>query len=985
MRLLDLRLEGFGRLVGRTFRFAPGLNLVYGPNEAGKSTLLRAMIAMLYSFFDDGTITAAKRAAMMNFQPWDEAARYAGELRYTLDDGSVYGVRRVFAPRSSTSLTAYPDEADISERFDKATRGRLFFADAQLGLSKEMFENVCQIRLADLASRDLTASGIVTTLMRLATSATTDAATTDAIELLDRVIREDIGTPRAQSRPLPQLQAHLATLDEERREAAGARDELYRLTARLRRAEARLQEVERDRRAYGYLQLLAEHDQLERRLRAIARVEDEVADVCRRVEALQQWAAYPAHLRDEVLRLSERFSQLGAERDGGRERIAEARRRLEQLDAELATADARIRELEHARETPLDILPDVQDLVDAWHQAEDTYRSALMSYERAKGVVGRAGGRLADEADQLGPAVALGHTGLAKLEQRWLLAREHVEAAEARLAEVEAEWARVGMGDERYRRLETVVQAAASGDGAPLAKRRGCLGGIAEGTLFRMAKGWAMGRRQLAEAPATGLPPEVLILAQVSPIHAALEGARAEAERARATLTEVRGEAKSRLGALLPAKEPGPEVLSALAQRLEAFLGARAEVAHHRALLASLRDDLDMVRARRDVAAGDLLTALEQAGYGGDDAATVLETYLSQVERRRELEREERDRERLRVAATDLRAETARWEQREEAVAITADRLRDLLEQAGIDAAECALFREGLEEAVARFEEGARCHAAWAEAHAAHEAALKNLAALTAAGSRAKLEATVAELAGRLATRRREYPAWSELVAEQTPEEYAARAEGAADEASALREEMTDLRGRIEHAAITARRLVELDEELAVTRAAAQHLEQFRDAAMRAKEELAGAAEEYQKQFAPTLEPILKQSMARVTRGRYVDAQVDPETLAVSLVAPELGRPVPVDLLSAGTGDLVYLMLRMAIAQAASGNRERLPLFLDDPMAQCDHERQVQVLEYLALLAERTQILLFTKDELARAWFEASLTGQDAHALHLLN
>ncbi len=973
VRLLDLRLEGFGRLVGRTFRFAPGLNLVHGPNEAGKSTLLRAMIAMLYSFFEEGTITAAKRAAMMNYQPWDESARYAGEMHYALDDGAVYGVQRVFAPRSSTSLTALPDEADISERFEKATRGRLFFADVQLGLSKEVFENVCQIRLSDLASRDLTASGIATTLMRLATSATAEAVSTNAIELLDRVIREDVGTPRAQSRPLPQLEAHLATLEEEREAAAGAREELYGLMVRLRQAEARLLRVERDRQECGYLQAVAEHGQRERRVRAIARAEDEAADLHGRLDALRQWSEYPAHLRDEVLRLSTRWHQLVVERDEGAGRIAGARERLARLDGELAEADARIRELEHAREAPLDILPDVQDLADAWRQAEDTYRSALVSYERAKGIVDRAGGHLAGEAGQLEPAVEMGHVGLAKLEQRWLLAREQLEAAEGRLAEAEAEWARVGMTDERYRHLESVMQAAASGEGMPLPEWRGCLSAIVQ------ARRLAMGRPHPVEAPATGLPPEVLILAQVGPLHAGLERARAEVERARAALTEVRGEATSHLGALLPAKEPGPDALASLAQRLETFLNARADVAHHRALVRSLREDLDIVRARRDVAAGDLLAVLEDAGYGGDDAATVLETYLSQSERRRELQREERDRERQSAAAGDLRGEIARWEQREEAMAAAGARLRALLEGVGIAAG------EEFEGAVVRFEEGVREHAAWAEVHAAREAALKNLQALTAAGSRMELEAALAESSARLEALRREHPTWTDLVAEEAPEEYAAGAAAAADEANALREELAVVRARIDQTTAAARRLVELDEEIAVTGAAAQRLEWFRDAATLAQEGLAEAAEEYQRQFAPTLEPILKQSLARVTRGRYVDARVDPETLAVSLVAPELGRPVPVELLSAGTGDLVYLMLRMAIAQVVSGNRERLPLFLDDPMAQCDQERQAQVLEYLARLAEQTQILLFTKDEFARTWFESSLAGQDVHVLHLLS
>jgi DNA repair exonuclease SbcCD ATPase subunit len=971
VRLRDLHLEGFGRLVARTFQFAPGLNLVHGPNEAGKSTLMRAMIAMLYSFFEEGTITAAKRAAMMSYQPWDESARYAGELRYALDDGSEYRVRRVFAPRSSTALFALPEEVDISEEFDKATRGRLFFADVQLGLSKEVYESVCQITLSDLATRDLSAAGITATLMRLATSAATDSISTDAIERLERVIREDIGTPRAQSRPLPQHEARLATLQEEREAAATARKALYAHTARLREAEARLLQVERERQAFAYLQALAEYEERERQAQAIARAEEEVAALRARREALERWATFPAHLHADVLRLSARLQELTAAHEEAPARIAEVRERLTELEEALVAADKRVGALEHARETPLDVLPDVQDLADAWRQAEETYRSALMSYERAREVVDRTGEHVATEAEQLAPAIAMGHVGLATLEQRWLLAREQVVSAEERFAEAEAEWARVGMTEERYRYLESVVRAAAAGEEVALPERQGCLPAIAQALRL------ALGRPQPVEAPITGLPPEVLIAAQVGPLHAGLERARAEVERARAALTAVRGEATASLGSLLPAKEPGPEALASLAERLEVFLKARADVEHHRALVHSLREDLDVVRARRDVAAGDLLDALAEAGFGGDDAATVLETYLAQVERRRALEREERERTRLRAAVRDMRGEIARWEQREEAAATARTTLRALLEEAGLSVGEDMA-------AVARFEEGVQQHAAWAEAHAASEAAERSLATLTAGGSPAEREAAQARCAARLEALRRAHPTFGDLAAEESADAYAARGVAATEEADALREELVTLRGAIERATAVAERLVALDEEIAIVSAEVRRLTAFRDAATLAQQELAAAAEEYQRRFAPQLEPILKQSLARVTRGRYVDAQVDPETLAVTLVAPELGRPVPVDLLSAGTGDLVYLMLRMAIAQAISGNRERLPLFLDDPLAQCDQERQAQVLEYLALLSEQTQIFLFTKDAFARAWFETTLAGQEAHALHLL-
>ena len=142
--------------------------------------------------------------------------------------------------------------------------------------------------------------------------------------------------------------------------------------------------------------------------------------------------------------------------------------------------------------------------------------------------------------------------------------------------------------------------------------------------------------------------------------------------------------------------------------------------------------------------------------------------------------------------------------------------LRGLLQEAGIDVA------AGWEEAVARFEEGAEQHAAWAEAHAAHEAALKNLQALTTADSREELEAALAESAKRVADLCRDHPAWADLVADEGPEEYAARAKAAAEEAHALREELTDLRARIDRATEAACRLVGLDEEIAVARATAQ-------------------------------------------------------------------------------------------------------------------------------------------------------------------
>ncbi len=50
MKITRLELKAFGRFTDRTLELGPGLHIVHGPNEAGKSTTLRALKAWLFGF-----------------------------------------------------------------------------------------------------------------------------------------------------------------------------------------------------------------------------------------------------------------------------------------------------------------------------------------------------------------------------------------------------------------------------------------------------------------------------------------------------------------------------------------------------------------------------------------------------------------------------------------------------------------------------------------------------------------------------------------------------------------------------------------------------------------------------------------------------------------------------------------------------------------------------------------------------------------------
>lgn len=106
MRLLELHLKAFGPFTDRRLDLSggeQGLHLVFGPNEAGKSSALRALKALLYGF--------PERTGDDFLHPYDQL-RVGGRLR--LADGSELEFLRRKGRKKGTLLSA-ADESPLDE------------------------------------------------------------------------------------------------------------------------------------------------------------------------------------------------------------------------------------------------------------------------------------------------------------------------------------------------------------------------------------------------------------------------------------------------------------------------------------------------------------------------------------------------------------------------------------------------------------------------------------------------------------------------------------------------------------------------------------------------------------------------------------------------------------------------------------------------------------------------------------------------------
>jgi len=223
VKLRRLTVAGFGRLSGRTFAFADGLNVIYGPNEAGKSTVAAAIVASLYG-------SGRRKDA---WRPWDGSA-YATTLFYELADGRAFEVRRDYT-RDAKGVHIYDrDGNDVAA--DAALGRTISPGDVHLQIPYDAFINASCVLQQSVGIDPERNVSIATALARALDGGPKEDAALGAVKRLEDARKAHVGTPRSTvNNPLKGLRETLARRAAEADAARNRRDALAQL--RERRAD----------------------------------------------------------------------------------------------------------------------------------------------------------------------------------------------------------------------------------------------------------------------------------------------------------------------------------------------------------------------------------------------------------------------------------------------------------------------------------------------------------------------------------------------------------------------------------------------------------------------------------------------------------------------------------------------------------------------------------------------------------------------------
>ncbi|HWJ04131.1 MAG TPA: AAA family ATPase [Verrucomicrobiae bacterium] len=904
MKLDRLLVTGFGKFKEQEIKLSPGLNLVYGVNESGKSTLQNFIRGMLFGFKKQGA-RRSYDAEAERYRPW-EGSQYFGAMEYSFN-GRRYRVERNFAPEEEKVRVLDGETwADLTANFSMDRRKEILFAQEKLGINPVIFDNtVCIRQLQSKNSSDL-AGEIRSRLVNLSSAGEEDISVQHALAALDGELKELGITERSGKTPLGKASVKVEELERERRNTLMVYAEIQSAEANCQTQQQDLAGLEQELKRLN--QSLKAGQMLEIREK-LAKVDDydrKLTQLGTEMERVKALINFPVAEKDNLLRALERERiALDSRREveGGLAEVQGKLRPVHQALGGLAnfacfepadslTVESLFSKLEEGATRARELELKKQDLLERRRMVEE-------QYARFAGCI------------SLGPQ---GEAEVMQLEE---------ELQNLKLTTWSADDQRLRLNELNL--TQRIKQNTALAWGLSVF-------GLLMGALLGFLLKWP--------AALLGIP--VLIYGfwlwyGVKGDKKKLAGLKSKLETAgNFTLpVEQEIEAKSRALADLLAKAgvSSPRELNEKMRQLALAEHSRQVVSLE---LVTVEDTLGKLQAKiRDEARYLQHQYFAPAGIpieAGIINRTHVEEFCGSLRELQDLQNRagellryqqelENKLQRVQAELSFARAEITR-----------------ILTLAGVENSEQFM---------------AACESARKLQELEH-----SVAGLTAARAEVLGTATREKLAQYLADLGQEIlqaPQGHEPKGEQMDELRTRYADTAA-KIQETKELIANLQGIIEARLTGVKNLAVVEQELLEAWQEKEQIILRKKALELARQTIVEVSGEVQREFAPLVNARIENTINKITGGRYNLIKID-EELSMKAIVPETGSVTDIGSLSLGTVDQFYFALRLALADVIG---VKFPLLLDEPFIQYDDNRLEAILRVLLDLSQHSQIILFS-------------------------
>ena len=197
MKINKIKINSYGKLKNKEINLNDGINIIYGKNEAGKSTLFKFIINTFY-----GISKNKKGKEFSDFEkytPW-VGEDFSGKIEYELNNKEKFEIYRDFKKKNPKIFNEKME--DISKEFNiDKTKGNEFFYE-QTKVDEDLFLSTLVVNQQEVKLENKEQNMLVQRIANLVGTGEDNVSYKRAIDRINRRQLDEVGTSKSREKPI---------------------------------------------------------------------------------------------------------------------------------------------------------------------------------------------------------------------------------------------------------------------------------------------------------------------------------------------------------------------------------------------------------------------------------------------------------------------------------------------------------------------------------------------------------------------------------------------------------------------------------------------------------------------------------------------------------------------------------------------------------------------------------------------------------------
>ena len=259
MKINKVIINSYGKLKNRQINLDSGINIIYGKNEAGKSTLINFLINSFYG------ISKNKRGKEVSdydkYKPWI-GEEFSGKLQYQLDSKEKFEIYRDFNKKNPKIFNENMEDISKDFNIDK-NKGNEFFYE-QTKIDEDLFLSTLAVNQNEVKLEGQAQNFLIQKIANLAQTGDDSTSFKRVIDRINRRQLDEVGTERSREKPINLISKNIMELEKEKEELEKYKNFKYKFEDEEKILNDEIIVLENESNFLKEIKLLNENEKIEK-------------------------------------------------------------------------------------------------------------------------------------------------------------------------------------------------------------------------------------------------------------------------------------------------------------------------------------------------------------------------------------------------------------------------------------------------------------------------------------------------------------------------------------------------------------------------------------------------------------------------------------------------------------------------------------------------------------------------------------------------